>query len=194
MVYVNVRPLGLLSLLSFVGTQSAHASSASTGCDADYLGTLSTDETTNVTLGDRWYLLYLPENYTPSSPAPVILSYHGANRDALDQQELDLLSTPYFNKDYIVVYPNAVDVSSEKCVLVCLSARLDSHADFEQEMWQGAPGIETDDLGFTSDILDDVQAQYCIDSDRIFATGKSQGGGFVGVLACDEDLSKRIGE
>lgn len=69
-----------------------------------------------------------------------------------------------------------------------------SDADQNQETWQGVPGVETDDLGFTSDILNDVQAQYCIDTDRIFATGKSQGGGFVGVLACDEDLSKRIGK
>lgn len=54
------------------------------------------------------------------------------------------------------------------------------------------PGVETDDVGFTSQLLDAVEAQYCVDTRRVYATGKSQGGGFVGVLACDAALSTRI--
>lgn len=52
--------------------------------------------------------------------------------------------------------------------------------------------MTTDDTGFTAKILDELESQYCVDTNRIFATGKSQGGGFVGVLACNETLSKRI--
>lgn len=58
--------------------------------------------------------------------------------------------------------------------------------------WQGTPNVTTDDLAFTSAILDELEEQYCIDVNRIYATGKSQGGGFVGVLACDSDMSTRI--
>lgn len=54
------------------------------------------------------------------------------------------------------------------------------------------PDVDTDDVGFTRSILDELESQYCIDTDRIYATGKSQGGGFVGVLACNEGLSQRI--
>lgn len=61
-----------------------------------------------------------------------------------------------------------------------------------QKTWEGVPDVETDDVGFTSSILDELEAQYCIDTDRVYATGKSQGGGLVGVLACDEDMSQRI--
>lgn len=39
------------------------------------------------------------------------LLYSGGSRTAERQQALDLLSTSYFNKDYIVVYPNGLDVS-----------------------------------------------------------------------------------
>lgn len=53
--------------------------------------------------------------------------------------------------------------------------------------------MTTDDTGFTTKILNDLEAQYCIDTDRIFATGKSDGAGFVGVLACNKTLSSRIG-
>lgn len=37
-----------------------------------------------------------------------------------------------------------------------------------------------------------LEGQYCIDTNRIFATGKSQGGGLVNQLACDATLSRRI--
>lgn len=61
-----------------------------------------------------------------------------------------------------------------------------------QGTWQGVPGVTTDDTGFTTRILNELEERYCIDTNRIYATGKSQGGGFVGKLACDATLSKRI--
>ncbi|KAJ5108666.1 hypothetical protein N7456_005341 [Penicillium angulare] len=58
--------------------------------------------------------------------------------------------------------------------------------------WQGVPGITTDDIKFTHDILDKVLSQYCIDIERIWTTGKSDGGGFCNLLACDAEMSSRI--
>jgi poly(3-hydroxybutyrate) depolymerase len=52
--------------------------------------------------------------------------------------------------------------------------------------------VKTDDVKFTLSLLDLLQSQYRIDFKRVFATGKSQGGGFVGVLACDNKASQRI--
>lgn len=98
-----------LSLIG-LGLRANHVGAeSSSGCELDQ--TIQPGQTTNVTLNDRWYLLYFPENYEATNPAPVVLSYHGGNRNASRQQALDLLSTPFFNQDYIVVYPNGVDVS-----------------------------------------------------------------------------------
>jgi poly(3-hydroxybutyrate) depolymerase len=47
-------------------------------------------------------------------------------------------------------------------------------------------------LTFTSDLLDYISARYCIDESRMLAAGFSNGGGFVGTLACDPTLSKRF--
>ncbi|KUI64826.1 Feruloyl esterase B [Cytospora mali] len=143
------------------------AAKSSAGCQSFH--EVEVKKTYNVTLAERQYLLWFPGNYEPTEPAPLILSYHGGSRTAEEQYQLDLLTTTYFNTDYIVVYPSGIN-----------------------ETWQGVPGVTTDDIGFTSSILDELEARYCIDTDRIFATGKSQGGGFVGVLACDEALSRRI--
>lgn len=58
--------------------------------------------------------------------------------------------------------------------------------------WQGTPNVTTNDVAFTAAILDELEGQYCVDTNRIYATGKSQGGGMVGVLACDSEMSRRI--
>lgn len=82
-------------------------SSASVGCQGNKQVAL--DTTLNVALGDRRYLLYFPVNYKPDTPAPLVLSYHGGTRTAEIQQALDLLTSTYFNQDYITVYPNGIN-------------------------------------------------------------------------------------
>lgn len=37
-----------------------------------------------------------------------------------------------------------------------------------------------------------MESTYCIDTSRIYATGKSNGGGFTGLLACDAEATSRI--
>jgi len=54
------------------------------------------------------------------------------------------------------------------------------------QSWQGAlyaiKGV--DDLKFTADLLAHLRQNYCIDSTQVYASGKSNGGGFVDLLAC----------
>ncbi|KAI1413879.1 carbohydrate esterase family 1 protein [Hypoxylon sp. FL1857] len=123
----------------------------------------------------RQYRVWLPASYDSGKPTPLILSYHGANRDISHQIDLDQLTHPRFNKDHIVVY------------LQGLAPDGSSHT-----KWEGAPNCNSNDIKFTSDVLDAVAGDLCVDEKRIYATGKSQGGGFVGRLACDSGLSSRI--
>ena len=44
----------------------------------------------------------------------------------------------------------------------------------------------TDDFEFTADLIDDIQQHYCVDSDRIYALGGSNGGMFIWDLAREE--------
>ena len=55
--------------------------------------------------------------------------------------------------------------------------------------WEGAPYSTSgvDDKVFTTDLLNHLKANYCIDEQRIYASGLSNGGGFVDVLACSPD-------
>lgn len=60
---------------------------------------------------ERSYLIYVAPTYNKFLPASVILSYHGGNRNATDQLELDLLTSPEFNTQSFVVYPQGIGVS-----------------------------------------------------------------------------------
>ncbi|KAI1373331.1 carbohydrate esterase family 1 protein [Hypoxylon crocopeplum] len=132
----------------------------------------------NLTTPDgRIYRVWLPSNYDSDKATPLILSYHGANRDISHQVALDELTDPFFNKDHIVVY---------------LQGNADNPDRPEHTEWEGAPDCKSNDIKFTSDVLDAVSGELCVDEKRVYATGKSQGGGFVGRLACDSGLSTRI--
>lgn len=101
--------LSAILAVAFLTRSTGAVSRASDGCK---LATqVELENTANVTLDDRWYLLYFPKAYQPGAPAPLILSFHGGTRDAEDQQELDSLTTEFFNQEYVVVYPNGIDVS-----------------------------------------------------------------------------------
>jgi poly(3-hydroxybutyrate) depolymerase len=67
-----------------------------------------------------------------------------------------------------------------------------ANADAVKNTWQGVPNINTNDVQFTTDILNEVESRYCINPSHITATGKSDGAGFTNVLACDSVLSKRF--
>src|SRR3954454_19464903 len=43
------------------------------------------------------------------------------------------------------------------------------------------------DKRFTTDLLTNLRDNFSIDNSRIYASGKSDGGGFVGALACSPD-------
>ncbi|KAH8811082.1 carbohydrate esterase family 1 protein [Xylogone sp. PMI_703] len=117
----------------------------------------------------RRYLVWIPPTYQSFIPTPLILSYHGGSRTSEIQMSLDQLTSPEFNTKSIVIYPQGID-----------------------NVWQGVPNVTTNDLQFTTDILNQVEKLYCINPSRITATGKSDGAGFCNVLACDSKLSKRI--
>ncbi|KAK8119688.1 uncharacterized protein PG998_004314 [Apiospora kogelbergensis] len=163
----------VFALLSAAAT-AVNAAQCSAGKPPFKTGELSKDQ---FTAKGRRYRVHLPAGYDPTKPTPVILSYHGAHGTIEKQCALDQLTDPARNRDYIVVYLQAlVPQGSDKTE------------------WQVAPGADkTDDVGFTADVLAALDGELCVDPRRVYATGKSQGGGFVGqTLACDATLSERF--
>lgn len=80
------------------------------------------------------------------------------------------MSNETWNPNYFVVYPTGINLE-----------------------WQGDPDATSDDVSFTLQLIANLSSTYCLDSSRIFAAGKSNGGGFAAnVLACDPVASRQI--
>ncbi|KAK7752842.1 hypothetical protein SLS62_005184 [Diatrype stigma] len=182
MLGINTLATGVLAVAA-VATAKPHslmraaAAAGSAGCGKQppiQPGQWQSGETDQ----GRVYRYFLPATYDASVPAPLILSFHGAGCTIDDRVQEDRLSKARFNTDHVVVYLQGAAVDPD---------------DPGSTEWYGAPDVKTDaDLGFTADVLDAVEAALCVDTRRVYATGQSQGGGFVGRLACDWDLSRRI--
>ncbi|KAL7625382.1 hypothetical protein AAE478_004599 [Parahypoxylon ruwenzoriense] len=113
---------------------------------------------------DRSYSIHLPSNYSETNPYPVVVGFHGSSSIGLFFEVDSKLSESRFTANKIMVYPNGVGGA-----------------------WAGANYSEVsvdEDLQFVSDLLDDIRAEYCVDDSRIYATGMSNGGGFVNTIAC----------
>jgi poly(3-hydroxybutyrate) depolymerase len=65
----------------------------------------------------RSYLISIPPKYNAYLPTPLILSYHGGVRTALDQLQLDQLTNPEFNTVSMVVYPQGINVRFSSHIL-----------------------------------------------------------------------------
>jgi len=158
-------------------------SSLAAGCGANSSWTFDSDNHSNQTIGTRSFLVHIPANYDPSSPHAVVLSFHGRGASDKVQETITGLSKPGLliaNKGIIAVYPmGAFGTGKHKK---------------PSRAWKGAPyaSKEVDDFAFVDDMLDAVKSNLCVDPARVYASGMSNGGGFVNLLACSADMAPKF--
>ncbi|KAI1263518.1 family 1 carbohydrate esterase [Xylariaceae sp. FL1019] len=141
------------------------ASSAGCGTSHSFIGSTQTFSITS-SGGTRTYRIHLPSSYEASTAVPLIIAYHGSGGNPTDFEITTRFSDEGLNPNMVVVYPAGVDGN-----------------------WQG-PTYATagvSDKVFTTDLVNHIKDNYCIDSSRVYAAGHSNGGGFVGTLACSPD-------
>ena len=116
----------------------------------------------------RTYGIHTPANYSADYQYPLIVGFHGSGSIGLFFEVDSRLDEAQYTGNKIVVYPNGIDGA-----------------------WAGAnysKATVEQDLQFVWDMLADIRGEFCIDSSRIYATGLSNGGGFVGTLACNDTV------
>ena len=62
--------------------------------------------------GNRSYLLYIPGKYHINTPAPLVFSFHGNNRNSSEQEALSQFSDLTVNNKSIAVYPQGCGVKA----------------------------------------------------------------------------------
>ena len=114
---------------------------------------------------DRQYRLSIPSSYRPSTPAPLVFDFHGLGSNMDEQAMYTGLESAAGARGHVVITPQG-------------RGDLLAH-------WSIPPLRDTkDDVDFVRAMLATTQGSLCIDADRVFSTGMSNGAMFSAVLAC----------
>jgi len=118
----------------------------------------------------RSAVVHVPATSPATEPLPVVLSFHGVNGNAAVQQGTDGLVQKADEEGFVVVYPEGLEVGLNDQVRGITG-------------WD-ADGSEVDEPAFVSAVLDELEAEVCVDTAKVFATGFSAGGNIALVVAC----------
>jgi len=123
-----------------------------------------------VQVGDteRTFNIVIPNAHDGETPISVVLAFHGWSLNAAVMAQMSGLSATAAVHGFVVAYPQGVGHSwnAGSC---CGTA-------FEQQM---------DDVAFVRALVDNIGENLCVDLDRVYATGFSNGGMLSHRLACE---------
>jgi len=135
--------------------------------------------TLHTTIGtiERTAIVHLPTGYRSTSPVPMVLNLHGSQSTALEQEGFSGMDATADVDTFVVAYPQGA---------------IPSGSGFEwnvpgQPLFGGGavPAGAADDVTFLEQLVTGLQRQFCIDRNRVYATGFSGGARMAGQLGCD---------
>jgi poly(3-hydroxybutyrate) depolymerase len=116
----------------------------------------------------RSYRVYVPSSVKAGSAVPLIFDFHGHGGNASQEESSSGWKKKADQVGFVMVYPEGYD-SSWNVGSCCGKAMSEN----------------VDDVGFTKAILEAVSKAACIDRKRVYATGMSNGAGFVHRVGCE---------
>jgi len=128
----------------------------------------------------RVYRTYIPSNL-PDGPVPVLLAFHGGTGWGKQFERNSGFDELAEANGFLVVYPDGIGTGAGEAT---------------NRTWNGgeccgaAARNNVDDVAFVARLLDTLEADYDVDTARVFAAGHSNGGILSYRLACE--LSDRI--
>ena len=113
----------------------------------------------------RQYRLHVPPSYQQSQPTPLVINLHGYNSNAARQEQVSQMSAEADRAGFIVAYLEGLG---------------------DPQSWKFGNRAEGQaDVVFIRDLIQQLQAQYRIDAQRIYVAGISNGVEMSYRLACD---------
>jgi polyhydroxybutyrate depolymerase len=141
----------------------------STGCMQGQAG----DSSWNLMVGTlmRTTKVHVPASYDPTKPTPLVINIHGRTVDADSQMLTSHAIAKSDAAGFIVLHPEAWgSPTSWNAGDGCCDPAYSSHID---------------DSGFISKLIDEAKAKLCIDENRVYVMGLSNGGYLSHRLACE---------
>jgi len=120
------------------------------------------------TIDGRKVAVHVPASYDPTHPAPLVVDLHGLDSSGADQAKLAHMAAASEADGFIAIHPNGLGASWNGGECCDPSAK---------------DGVK--DTAFIGHVLDEAEARLCIDSDRVYAAGFSNGGFMAHRLGCE---------
>ena len=132
----------------------------------------------------REFDLTVPEGYDGSGAAPLVVDMHGFTATIEDQTLLSDMPEAAGERGYLVATPQALPTplpvgDGGEFIFWNVTPVTDGG---EAEVEGGLDAA--DDLGFIEAMVSSIERDLCVDGDRVYAAGMSNGGGMAVTLAC----------
>lgn len=123
---------------------------------------------------DRPYELKVPEGYDGGSAVPLVVLLHGYSSNGPAQNAYFRLSAEADRSGFLLAYPNGTrDLMGNR-----FWNGTDACCDFY--------GSGVDDVAYLNAVLDEIEAGYRVDQDRVYLVGHSNGAFMSHRYACDQ--------
>lgn len=193
-------------LISGVAEADIDSSRPSAGCGKGPPAAIGESVEATLSVGEleREYRLRLPADYDPGNPAPLVLAIHGYTDTAEGFEErIPSIGRHADTHGFVVAFPQATgfEVNGRLITswndLACNaspgpdgSTCIKGASDYPTPPECGEPRecdwcTCHDDVGFIIALLDEIEATVCVDLNRVFAIGESNGAMLVHRLGCD---------
>ncbi len=135
----------------------------SAGCGAAATGvTAGQSKPTMTSSGEsRWYYQDVPSAHDGTTPVPLVLDFHGYSEGADVHLQMSQLTKLGATEGFVTLTPMGTGPVPR---------------------WDAALGSK--DVTFTGEMLDAVEENLCIDTNRVFVTGLSNGAFMTSAIAC----------
>lgn len=138
----------------------------SPGCEATEVPAAGTTDNTMTSGGEeRRYQLIIPEGYDGTEPLPLVFGLHALTVPYGIVPGMSGFADMAANYDFIGVAP---------------SGMLDGTTAY----WLASDVPDNRDVAYVAELLDQLEADLCVDTSRVFSTGMSNGGQMSSLLAC----------
>lgn len=134
----------------------------SAGCDAAEPVPAGDERVTTTSGGgERWYLRHVPEAHDGRTPVPLVVDIHGYSEGAEVHAQQSGLAAYGDREGFITLTPQGRG---------------------DVPLWNVTPDGE--DMTFIGDMLDEAEAELCVDTNRVYVAGLSNGGFMTSAVAC----------
>ncbi len=122
----------------------------------------------SMTVGDaeREYLLHVPQGAAQDDPLPVLYLLHGYRSDAATMLDTTQMAARADESGFVVVAPEGRG---------------------DPRHWTLPTTGSDDDVSYVEELVEHVAAEQCVDPDRTYVAGFSNGAALAGALSCQDD-------